>query len=624
MSVIDHKMIEEISALKQKIKKLEESLRESESLQHTLLALRESEQMFKDLSEKSIAGIYLIQDGMFKYVNLQLARMFGYEIDEMIASISVKDVVYPEDWPVVQKNMVKRLSGEVESFNYLIRIITKSKQIREVDLYSSRAMYRGRPAIIGTCLDVTDRKRAEADVLKYSLNLGERVKELNCLYAISETVRREDISQDAILRECAALLARAYLFPEIAACCITWGDREYITKGFRRTAWMQSQPITVHGRHAGTIEVCYLEEKSEEYEGPFLAEERKLLGSVANLIGRSTERKESERILDESRQQFQRLVETMHDWVWEIDPDGRFTYVSPQVRNILGYNPEEILGKTPFDLMSRKDARRLAEAFELLMKERSPIVELENINIHKNGRQVILETNGLPFYDPAGNFKGYRGTDCDITSRKAAEKALRESEIKHRAIFEHANDAIFLIHHDKFIDCNPKTLEMFRCEREQIIGHAAYEFSPPCQPDGNNSKDLAIVKINKALQGEAQRFEWVHCHYDRTPFNAEISLNPVELDGELYIQAVVRDISDRKRIEMEREGLIDDLKDALSQVKVLSGLLPVCALCKKIRNDKGKWEQMETYIRDRSDATFTHGYCPECMERLRAEIKSKK
>lgn len=136
-------------------------------------------------------------------------------------------------------------------------------------------------------------------------------------------------------------------------------------------------------------------------------------------------RKKVEEELRESQKRFQGLVETLYDWVWEVDTQGRYTYVSPQVRNILGYHPDELLGKTPYDLMSPAEAARVAEVFTVLIKDRRPIYGLENINIHKNGGLVVLETNGLPFFDGDGSLIGYRGTDRDITARKQAEDKIR-------------------------------------------------------------------------------------------------------------------------------------------------------------------------------------------------------
>ena len=90
----------------------------------------------------------------------------------------------------------------------------------------------------------------------------------------------------------------------------------------------------------------------------------------------------------------------------------------------------------------------------------------------------------------------------------------------------------------------------------------------------------------------------------------------MELKGRIVVQAVLRDITARKRAERERERLIAELQEALARVKTLSGLLPICAACKKIRDDSGYWNQLEAYLKDHSEAEFTHSLCPECLARL--------
>ena len=153
---------------------------------------------------------------------------------------------------------------------------------------------------------------------------------------------------------------------------------------------------------------------------------RKLEKTVNELENAGRQLRAKEQALRDSKNKFQGLVETLHDRVWEIDPQGHYTYVSPRVRDYLGYEPEELLGKTPFELMPPEEMKRVAQIFESLAAEKKSIIALENTNLHKDGRPVVLETSGLPFYDANGNFKGYRGADRDITERKKAEEKIRE------------------------------------------------------------------------------------------------------------------------------------------------------------------------------------------------------
>jgi PAS domain S-box-containing protein len=140
--------------------------------------------------------------------------------------------------------------------------------------------------------------------------------------------------------------------------------------------------------------------------------------------------------------------------------------------------------------------------------------------------------------------------------RKLAEEALQESEKKFRALFENAGDAILISEGDRFIDCNARTLDLFHCHsRDQIVGHSIHELSSMVQPDGRPSSESAVEKIAAALAGQPQFFEWTHRSLDGTTFPADVSLNPVELGGKLLVQAIVRDISERKQAEEEIRNL---------------------------------------------------------------------
>lgn len=175
-------------------------------------------------------------------------------------------------------------------------------------------------------------------------------------------------------------------------------------------------------------------------------------------------------------------------------------------------------------------------------KSRYPILDGEHVARNVFSRIAFVE-------------KELQRTQLTLEQQLKAEEKLKESETRFRALFEKANDAIFLMDGETFIDCNPKTLAMFRCRREEIIGKPPTAFSPARQPNGEQSNDSAKRRIEAALDGTPQFFEWQHNHLDGTPFDAEVSLNRIELSGKKFLLAIVRDISRRKQGEREREKL---------------------------------------------------------------------
>jgi PAS domain S-box-containing protein len=178
-----------------------------------------------------------------------------------------------------------------------------------------------------------------------------------------------------------------------------------------------------------------------------------------------------------------------------------------------------------------------------------------------------------------------------------AEKALRESENRYRALFENAADAIFLMRGDRFIDCNPKTLEVFNVTREQIINHTPVDFSPSTQPDGRDSIESAQEKINNAYEGKPQFFEWKHIKSDGTPFDVEVKLNRLELSTGAHLLAIVRDITERKRME-------ENLKEKQTREHLVLGSLPMAFYVAQPFGDFGG-----TWVSDQIDTIS--GFKPE-------------
>jgi len=222
------------------------------------------------------------------------------------------------------------------------------------------------------------------------------------------------------------------------------------------------------------------------------------------------------------------------------------------------------------------------------------------------------------------NMAPYEGgaiiTSRDITFRTLAEKAIRESEEKYRTIFECTGTAMITG------DDNTMIL-MANSEFETLSGYTRPEI------EGKKSwqefvakEDLAQIKeyhrlrrTNADAAPRTHEFRFIDKHGTHKHVFATVGLIP----GTKIGVSSFLDITHRKQAEKEREKLIEELREALSTVNQLSGMLPICSSCKKIRDDKGYWNQIEAYIRDHSEAEFSHGICPACARKLYPEIMEK-
>lgn len=165
---------------------------------------------------------------------------------------------------------------------------------------------------------------------------------------------------------------------------------------------------------------------------------------------------------------------------------------------------------------------------------------------------------------------------------------------------------------------NTEAERLFGFTREELEGELIEVLLP------EDVRDVHVLHREKFVAAPSCRQMGDHQHFlarrkDGTHFPVEVGLGFFELEGEQLISAVIVDITERRQRETEREELIGELKEALEKVKQLSGMLPICASCKKIRDDNGYWNQIEQYIGEHSDAEFTHGICPDCREKLYPE-----
>lgn len=245
---------------------------------------------------------------------------------------------------------------------------------------------------------------------------------------------------------------------------------------------------------------------------------------------------------------------------------GIISSINKAACETLGYTADELIGQHTPALFH--DANEIANRAKSLSSELGKIIqpgfevfivktdmgindESEWTYIRKDGTRLPVLLSITALKDYSGKTNGYLGISFDISKKIYFKEKLRAQKKKYKLLFERAEDSIFLMQNEIFVDCNPATLKMFGCTREQIINQTPMRFSPEFQPDGQESRQKAIRNIQRAKSGETSIFEWQHLRYDGSTFYTEVTLSLLELQKTPLIFATVRNISRQKEAENE-------------------------------------------------------------------------
>jgi len=312
--------------------------------------------------------------------------------------------------------------------------------------------------------DITERKRAEDELKatnqqlmaseqqlrKATYEMRERIKELNCLYGLARLDEKSDSSIEQIIDELVELIPQGWQYPEIAAARITLGKYKTKTKNFRKTKWCQTADINLYGKKAGSIEVCYLKEKPLADEGPFLAQERNLIDSLASRLGQNATRKRAERILRRSEENLaqSQVMANLGSWGWNLKNDK--VWWSDQMYRIFGLEPGKPKQPTFKTFLSRvhPDDREGVKSALAGIRENKEASGFEFRTVPVNGQVRTLYSHCGIEYDNENNPVRMFGTDIDITERKHTEQ---ERERLYRSIAaknQELQSIVFIASHD--------------------------------------------------------------------------------------------------------------------------------------------------------------------------------
>ena len=296
--------------------------------------LEENEAKYRGLFESAIDMLFLIDvEGIILDVNPAACSTYGYSREELkgrtIASLAHPD--YRDRVAAALKHLATRASFHTESVD-----VRRDGNRLDVEVRFSCLLHKGRQVILSAVRDITERKHTLEVLEQRTRDLGERVKELKCLYGISQLAARPGISLPEMIEGALRLIPPAWQFPEITAARVTVDDQSYRTDNFEDTDWKLARDICVNGDRVGAIDICYLEDRSHAKEGLFLEEELALIEAISERLATYIKSKRTETALNSERDNLRTIYETMKDGVWVSDRKHDMLYVNPALEKEFG------------------------------------------------------------------------------------------------------------------------------------------------------------------------------------------------------------------------------------------------------------------------------------------------
>ncbi len=538
--------------------------RQGRELASANAVLRESEERLRQRAEEVEtlmdlipAAIWVAHDPQCNYITgNQAANRFyeAYRQENVSANVSPVRRFFRDGQELQPEELPMQVAAaqDIDIRDSEVDVLLPSGKWRNM-LGSASPLHDGEGRVrgcIGVFMDITARKQAEQA-------LRERMKELACLYAVSRDMQ-EELSLDELCRRAVEHLVPAMQFPESAVPAIELNGKRFTsenyTEGLSRGLHAE---IRVEGEVLGHLRVYDAQERSF-----LIPEEQNLVNGIADAFSTWLERKRVEEALRESEEKYRYIVKTATEGIVMVDADAQVVFANDRWSEIFGYSLEEARQMTHFDMVFPEDLAQMTERWE--SRKRGVKENYEFRFRRKDGSAVWTLIGVAPRLDPEGRFLGTLVMVTDITQRKDAEEALRQSERQFKSTFENAAIGIAHVALDgRILQFNSRFCEIAGYSCEDVLGKTCEQIT--FADDWKAEKE----ELQHLLDGEVPHYsiEKRYLRVDGSPVwvNLTRSLQQDEAGKPEYFIVLVEDISERKRAEEALRELTTTLESKVSQ-----------------------------------------------------------
>lgn len=485
-------------------------------------------------------------DGEVTSWNRAAKQLFGYTAEEAIGHSIQSLIVPPKRIEELAKMLViTQLGKHFDPIETVRRC--KDGSLLAVSVSASPIM-DACERIVGVAInirDITKRKQIETERDLSTQLLGERLKELNCLYTISSIIANSELSIEKTVQSIVETIPSAFQDPASIGVRVKLQGKQYTTDNFMETSLRLARGINEQGDEDAELEIFYRGETPASDEGPFLREEVSLVETIAQTVGAFWNRKQAEQQFHASELRYRRLFEAAKDGILIMDAEtGRIADVNPFLVKLLGYSYEEFLGKYIWDLGSFASIAANKENFQALQQKE--YIRYEDIPLQTStGKMVFVE-----FISNVYQVDDTNVIQCnvrDISERKLAEAKVERERNRLAAILKTASDGIHILNFDGLlVEANDAFLNMLGYDKTAIGRLRVTDFDVQLDAE-------TIGKIfNKCIaQRDTLLIETRHRRSDGRDIDVEVGSRAINLDGQDFIFCSSRDITARKQTNTE-------------------------------------------------------------------------